>query len=93
MKHDITINCDCGCGAAFNIVLRVEWSEGEFAYINTLIPGFYANQRRLIDIIKYRVKLAWLMLRGKDYYFHEVALDKRHWNEFVDAVNKVGKID
>lgn len=92
MKHDIYVKCDCGCGAAFDIAVRLDATDDYFVAIDTLIPGFYANDWSTIAIIKHRVKAAWYMLRGKEYYLHEVALSKKHWNEFVDAVNEVGKI-
>ena len=94
MRKNVIINSDCGCGAAFNIAIRLDRIDDDgFVVVETLVPGFYAHGLNTIAIIKYRVKAAWYMLRGKEYNLHEVALDKKHWNEFVDAVNEVGKIN
>lgn len=89
MKHDINILCDCGCDDGFSFKFRFEYDDDDRVYISTLTSGFYAKQHGLFDKLKRRIKAAWFMLRGKEYYLHEIMLTKEQWNGFVEAVNKV----
>lgn len=84
---DINIRCKCGCGEAFQIIFRVD-DEEDYAIISTLTAGFYMHQTDFFGRMKRRIQAAWYMLMGKEFYLHEVVLDKAQWNEFVDEINK-----
>lgn len=88
MRKDINVFCTCGCGNGFQIIFRFEEDE-DFAYISTLASSFYTEQRGIWATIKWRVKSAWFMLCGKEFYLHEIALTKEQWKEFVKTVNEV----
>ena len=86
----IRVNCSCCCEDGF--VINFDFSE-EYGYvvISTVAAGFYTKDSGPLQIIKDRIKSAWLMLIGKEYLLHEIFLNKTQWNEFVEAVNKVKK--
>lgn len=84
---DINLRCKCGCGDAFQIIFRVDDDE-DYAIISTLTPGFYAHKTGLWSRMKRRFQAAWCMLIGKEYYLHEVVLNKEQWNEFVNEINR-----
>ena len=88
MKKDINLFCSCGCGNGLQIILRLD-EDDHFAYINTLASGFYTEQRSIWKTIMHRIKAAWFMLRGKEFYLHEILITKYQWNDFVKAVNEV----
>lgn len=86
MKN-IDLHCKCGCGDSFSITFRIE-DDKDYAIISTLTAGFYAHQLGFWDRIKRRIHAAWFMLRGKEYYLHEVILTKEQWNEFVEEIKE-----
>lgn len=90
MKKDINISCNCGCGNGFSFTFRIEDDDDfDYVYLSTFSSGFYANQCKFLKILKRRIQAAWLMLRGKEFYLHEVVLTKEQWKDFVKAVNEV----
>ena len=88
MKKDISLLCNCGCGSGLQIIFRID-NDKDYAYITTLTSNFYAGQRGIWEMIWHRIKAAWFMLCGKEYYLHDVVLSKEQWNEFVKTVNEV----
>lgn len=84
---DINLRCTCGCGEAFQITFRVD-DEEDYAIISTLTSGFYAHKTGFLSRMMRRIKAAWLMLMGKEYYLHEVVLSKEQWNEFVKELKE-----
>lgn len=93
MNHEIVTLCRCGCGDGFVVKFRYSCDDQMYIYLETVYSGFYAKQNGFFQAIKSRIKAAWFMLRGKEYLLHEIMLDKREWNRYVDEVNKVGKLD
>ena len=91
-NHEIVTFCRCGCGDGFVIKFR-HYCDQTHIYLETITSGFYSRQNGFFQIIKFRIKAAWFMLTGKEYLLHEIMLDKREWNRYVDEVNKVGKLD
>ena len=93
MEKDININCSCGCGNGFLISFRFLLDNDGDILIDTITSGFSAHQCGFIKRLARRIKAAWFMLRGKEFYLHEIALNKEQWNGFVDAVDAVGKLE
>lgn len=89
MNKDINVFCNCGCGDGFSIKFRFEYDDDDLVFISTLTSGFYAQQCGFVNRIKRCIKAAWFMLRGKEFYLHEIALTKEQWKEFVKTVSDV----
>ena len=89
MKKDISVFCNCGCSNGFLINLRFMLYDDGDVYIDTITSGFCAQQCGFIKRLARRIKAAWFMLCGKEFYLHEITLNKEQWNEFVEAVNEV----
>lgn len=89
MKNLFNVNCDCGCGNGF--LVRFLFDDDCYISISTVTGGFYSHQESFWHRTKCRIKAAWFMLRGKEYYLHDIILTKDNWNEFVENVNKVNK--
>lgn len=89
MNKDINVLCSCGCSDGFSIKFRFEYDDDDLVFISTLTSGFYSQQCSFINRIKRRIKAAWFMLRGKEFYLHEIVLTKEQWGEFVKTVNEV----
>lgn len=89
MHKDINMVCDCGCGNGFLIQFRFDYDDDDMIYISTVTSGFYAQQCSFRKRLARRIKSAWFMLLGKEFYLHEIVLNKEQWSEFVNTVNKV----
>lgn len=89
MNNNITTFCNCGCDEGFLIRFRFEYDDDDRVYISTITPGFYAHQCGFLDRIKRRIKSAWFMLCGKEFYLHEIMLDREQWKNFVKSINEV----
>lgn len=90
MSDNFTTYCKCGCGNGMNITFCFD-DDDYYVVIDTVTNGFMSKQCGIFAIIRRRVKAAWLMLRGKEFVLHDIALDKKEWNEFVNVVNNIGK--
>lgn len=88
MRDECSVRCSCGCGNGIVVDFAFTEIDGE-VYIDTLVPGFYAHQGGFGNRLLRRIKAAWLILRGKEYVFHEIVLDKEHWSSFVAAINEL----
>ena len=91
MKHNITTYCHCGCGEGFYVDFCLEDDSG-YVMMSTVTSGFTAERRGVWDTVKKRIKAAWFMLCGKEYVLHEVFLNKKEWNEFVNQLNEFNKM-
>ena len=92
MTEKVNVFCSCGCGKGFRVIFRFD-DEDDFVGISTVIPGFFAKQSSIFNIIRQRFKAAWFMLRGKEYCLHDIVLTKKQWVEFAEAANAVGKVE
>ena len=88
--NQIEVKCACGC----NTLEITQWYEKgkpqEVWISNKMLsidayyhPGYY----RLLE----RIKLIWAIIRGKEYYFYELDLNKKQ--QIVDFKNAVAKLD
>lgn len=80
--------CECGCGNGFLVRINVE-DEERYVTISTTSSGFMSKQGGICESIKNRIKSAWFMLRGKEYYLHDVVITKKEWSKFLSAINTV----
>lgn len=76
----IVVNCDCGCDEAIQlkqlIYDDVELQEPVY-YMSILVGFFNAKQTGILKTIWHRIKLACLMLMGKEYRLSEIVLKKQ----------------
>lgn len=86
MKKTINLNCSCGCQQAFELCFD---PNTDAIYISTLVSCFYERQHIIRKTILRRIKIAWAILRGKEYMFHDIVLTGFQWDEFVESVNDI----
>ena len=89
MKNLLNVNCSCRCGDGFMIRLCYDHDDTDYVTLATTTSGFYSHQDTFWGIIKRRIKAAWFMLRGKEYYLHDIVLTKADWCEFIANINGV----
>mgnify|MGYP001587801571 CR=1 FL=1 len=73
---DEKLRITCSDGAEeWVLALDLEWwGEAKVIVLSTKLDAYYANQRGIFEELGHRVRLAWLMLRGKAYTFEEIIL-------------------
>jgi hypothetical protein len=80
----IIVNCNCGCDEAIHIK-KIKYDDElqipDEYYISIGTTQFYAKQKGIFRTIGHRVKLAFLMLFGKEYRFTELVLTKDELSE------------
>lgn len=90
LENNISTLCTCGCDNGIVVKIFCE-DDDDYAFISTVANCFYSKQDGILRTIARRMKAAWFMLCGKEFRLHEVALSKKDWVKFVEAVNNVGK--
>jgi len=66
--------------------LEFNWFDDQELFISHYIDSFYAEQTGVFNIIWTRIKNAWMMIRGKQFFAFEIAIDKEQLQEFKDFV-------
>lgn len=85
----IIVNCNCGCEEAISIkkyTFDKEVQEDEEYYLSILTGQFSAKQRGIFRTIGHRLKLAWKMLRGKEYLLSEIVIKKPEFEELKKKI-------
>jgi len=86
-KKEFTVACDCGC-----VILRYHYWDDDTADIHFLeyyVSAFYRDQYGFWDRVKKKLSLLWMILRGKEFRFHELVLNKEdieNFKKFVEAM-------
>lgn len=76
------VECDCFCS-----ILRFQEDE-DGVYIDHYISSWYAKQNNIIDVLKYKIKMIWYIIQGKDFHLYDIVLNNESGEEF-----KRGMID
>lgn len=85
----IIVNCNCGCEEAISIkkyIFDKEVQDDEEYYLSILAGQFSAKQRGIFRTIGHRLKLAWKMLRGKEYLLNEIVIKKPEFEELKKKI-------
>jgi hypothetical protein len=69
--------------------LEFIWFDDQELFISHYIDSFYAEQTGVFNIIWTRIKNAWMMIRGKQFFAFEIAIDKEQLQEFKDFVKEL----
>jgi hypothetical protein len=86
----IDVECSCGCST----LEITQWYEGdvpESVWISHKMRSFDAYYHSGWERFKEGAKLIWAIIRGKEYYFYELDLNKKQ--QIIDFKNAVAKLD
>jgi hypothetical protein len=74
-KKEYLFTCDCGCG----IIKYTLWHEDndEMIFIEHYVSSFYTRQNFLFGELWQRIKLAWMMLRGKEFSLYDIVISNK----------------
>jgi hypothetical protein len=75
LRQDYTnaeiIECNCGCG-----MLKVEqFKDDGYTILSYYVQAFGVHQETAWDKFKSRVRMAWDILRGKEYRLYEIVIE------------------
>lgn len=91
-KHTkvVIVNCNCGCDEAIQIKKLVyDVNDDDEYYLSILAGEFGATQRGIFRTIGHRLKLAWKMLRGKEYLLTEIVMTKEELEEYKKVLGEL----
>lgn len=93
-KHTdiIFVNCNCGCEEALQIKhykYDDEIKTEDEYYLSLHAGKFITEQRGVMGTIWRRIKAAWKMLRGKEYYLSDIVMTETEFKEFIDRLEEL----
>ena len=91
-KHTkvVIVNCNCGCDEAIQIKKLVyDVKDDDEYYLSILAGEFGSTQRGIFRTIGHRIKLAWKMLRGKEYLLTEIVMTKEELDEYKKVLGEL----
>lgn len=91
-KHTkvVIVNCNCGCDEAIQIKKLVyDVKDDDEYYLSILAGEFGSTQRGIFRTIGHRLKLAWKMLRGKEYLLTEIVMTKEELEEYKKVLGEL----
>lgn len=75
--------CKCGCNNG--VILKFDKTEEEL-FMSLVSDNFYTYQRN--NLLR-KLKAIWSILRGKEYCYFEILMDKDEIKEFKGFVEKI----
>lgn len=75
--------CKCGCGNG--VVLKFDNEDNEFS-LQLVSDSFYFRQDKGKMSFKEKCKRIWYIIRGKEYCYFDILIDKNELQEFKEFV-------
>lgn len=86
---NLIVDCDCGCDEGLRIKIQ-EFSEDKYAILTYVSGNFYKEQNMSgWKIFKLKCKKIWRILRGKDYCYSEILVNKEDFKELQEYIQNV----
>lgn len=86
---ELLVDCNCGCDDG--VRLRIDKEDFDFyccmSYTNS---NFYRDQNEtLLRILGKKLKKIWAIIRNKDFYYADIIMTKKDFNEFKEYINSI----
>ena len=78
--------CKCGCGNG--VVLKFDNEDNEFS-LQLVSDSFYFRQDKGKMSFKEKLKRIWYIIRGKEYCYFDILIDKNELQEFKEFVARM----
>ena len=86
----VIVNCNCGCDEAIQVKKLVyDVNDEDEYYLSVLTGEFSAMQRGIFRTIGHRLKMAWKILRGKEYLLAEIVMTKEEFAEYKKLLEEI----
>ena len=87
-ENSIIVECECSTHS----MKITSFEEDSEVCISMFKDNFYGKQNSIVKIILNRIKLAWRMLRGKEYYLEEIIIDKKDLTKLINTLQKMKEV-
>ena len=87
-KKDLVVTCRCGCEEGVHITISHEDGEDYYAYQCFMNGNFYKDRCGMFATLKNKLNKIWAIIRNKDYYYYDVVMTKKDFEEFKKFVNQ-----
>ena len=81
-NSEMIISCKCGCDDGLRI--KIEKDEEDYCFMTYLSGNWYKEQAGFIK----KLKKIWAIIRNKDFYYSEIILNKKDWEEYKKWINE-----
>lgn len=78
----------CKCGCRNGIVLKAD-SEDDDLSLQIVSDNFYIMQNRGKMSLKEKIKRIWYIIKGKEYCYFDILIDKNELQEFKEFVSRL----
>jgi len=85
-ENEFVTFCKCGCGNG--IVLKAD-NEDEEVSLQIVSDNFYSMQNKGKMSIKEKLKRIWYIIKGKEYCYFDILIEKDELQEFKKFVAKL----
>ena len=85
-ENEFVTFCKCGCGNG--IVLKADNEDGEVS-LQIVSDYFYLMQNKGKMSIKEKIKRIWCIIKGKEYCYFDIVIEKDELQEFKEFVEKL----
>lgn len=86
-KDAVSVTCDCSCGNGMEFI--VDRDPDCYALIMAMNSNFYRDQNGALRVLKSKLEKIWCIIRNKDFYYSEVIMSERQFNDFKDIINSL----
>lgn len=86
-KRYKTMFCKCGCGNG--VILKADNDKDFGVSLQLVSDNFYAGCNNRRNLFKERVKRIWYIIRGKEYCYFDLLIDKDELQEFKEFVARL----
>lgn len=78
--------CKCGCGNG--VILKFDNEDDELS-VQLVSDNFYSIQNKGKMPIKEKLKRIWYVVRGKEYCYFDILIDKNELHEFKEFIARL----
>lgn len=87
-NKELIVTCNCGCEDSIHIKVE-NISDDYFAFVSYMNGNFYTDQNNCFTTLKNKIKKIWSIIRNKDYYYSDIVLTKKEFEDFKQFLNQL----
>lgn len=85
-KNEYVTFCKCGCRNG--IVLKANREDDDLS-LQIVSDNFYIMQNKGKMSLKEKIKRIWYIIKGKEYCYFDILIDKNELQEFKEFVSRL----
>lgn len=86
----LNLECDCGCQSEL-VITEFDKEAGLFT-VGNKVSGWFSSQQGILWNINHRLKFIWFVLRGKEFYLHDIVVEREDLVKFLkDSLKELDK--